>query len=202
MENDLEHDIRNLAYHIWRSAGNDFGQTALDFWVMAEQMVIELTAYSVRLANTATATAVETATTWPLALRALYQYRVRELAHCMWSASTEQRERSMDYWLAAEKHLRLLTELTAHTASAGLGRQEVLAKTFEKFSPADYLEQIRKVAYQFWETAESQHNSALDFWLAAENRIMESLTANGPATVSEDANPQNNPNVTGGYPGL
>ena len=32
MEPDLEHDIRHLAYHIWQTAGRDFGQTALDFW--------------------------------------------------------------------------------------------------------------------------------------------------------------------------
>lgn len=174
MENDLEHDIRHLAYDLWRTAGRDFGQTALDFWVMAEQMVIEITANSVRQTNAATAAVVETATAWPPALRALYVYRVRELARCMWSASTEQRDRSMDFWLAAEKHLRLLTESAARTAGAYLGREEALAKTFETFSPADYLEQIRKTAYHLWETAASQHQSALDLWLAAENRIMAS----------------------------
>lgn len=102
MENDLEQDIRHLAYDLWRTAGRDFGQTALDFWVMAEQMIIEITANSVRQTNAATAAVVETATAWPPALRALYVYRVRELARCMWSASTEQRDRSMDFWLAAE----------------------------------------------------------------------------------------------------
>lgn len=176
MENDLEHDIRKLAYHIWQTAGREFGQTALDFWEMAERMVIELTADSARRASTATASAFENAATWPSALRALYLYRVRELARCMWSASTERRDRSMDYWLAAEKHLRLLAEQTAHNAGVRLGREEDLTKTFETFSPTDYLEQIRKTAYQLWETAESQHQSALDFWLAAENRIAESLT--------------------------
>jgi hypothetical protein len=188
MENDLEHNIRHLAYHIWQTAGRDFSQTALDFWVMAERMVIELTADSVRRANMATATAVETVTAWPPALRALYLYRVRELARYMWSTSTEQRDRSMDYWLAAEKHLRLLTESAARTAGARLGQEEALAKTFETFSPADYLEQIRKTAYHLWETAESQHSSAMDFWLAAENKILESLTASGPATISGKVN--------------
>jgi len=36
MEPDLEHDIRHLAYHLWQAAGREFGQTALDFWAMAE----------------------------------------------------------------------------------------------------------------------------------------------------------------------
>jgi hypothetical protein len=31
MENDLEPEIRNLAYHLWQTAGRDFGQTAIDF---------------------------------------------------------------------------------------------------------------------------------------------------------------------------
>ena len=107
MEPDLEHDIRHLAYDLWQTAGREFSQTALDFWGMAERMVIELTADSVRQMNTATASVIENATAWPPALRALYRYRVSELARYMWSAGAEQRDRSMDYWLAAEQHLRL-----------------------------------------------------------------------------------------------
>ena len=186
MEPDLEHDIRNLAYHIWQTAGRDFGQTALNFWAMAEQMVIEMTVDSVRRMRAATASAVESAAAWPAALRALYHYRVRELARGMWAASAEQRDRSMDYWLAAEKHLRLLTESATRAVGAGLGREEALAKTFETFSPADYLEQIRKTAYQLWETAENQHQSALEFWLAAENQFLESLAAGRTAPASQN----------------
>lgn len=188
MENDLEPEIRNLAYHLWQSAGHEFGRTALDFWEMAERMVVELTAASVRRANAATASAIETAAAWPSALRALYLYRVRELAHRMWSASAEQHERSMDYWLAAEKHLRLLTESAARAAGASLGREEAMARTFETFSPANYLEQIRETAYYLWEVAGREYGSALDFWLAAEQRMMESL-ATGQATIpSKDVN--------------
>ena len=172
LENDLESEIRRLAYSIWQSAGRDFGRTALAFWAMAEQMVIELTAHSVPLANTATTSILENMATWPSALRALYLYRVRELARCIWSANAEQRDRSMDCWLAAEKHLRLLTESAARAAGASLGKEEAIAKTFVAFSPANHLEQIRKAAYQFWETAENQHQSAFDCWLAAENSII------------------------------
>ena len=187
MENDLEPEIRNLAYHLWQSAGHEFGQTALDFWEMAERMVVELTADSVRRANTVAASAIETAAAWPSALRALYLYRVRELAHCMWSARAEQQERSMDYWLAAEKHLRLLTESAARAAGASLGREEAMARAFEAFSPANYLEQIRKTAFYLWEAAGRQYGSALDLWLAAEQQIMESLAAGQAAARSKNA---------------
>ena len=83
MEHDLEQDIRYLAYDLWRTAGRDFGQTALDFWAMAEQMIIEITANSVRRANTATAATVETAADWPPALRALYLYRCLLYTSCV-----------------------------------------------------------------------------------------------------------------------
>lgn len=187
MENDLEHEIRNLAYHIWLTAGSDFSRTALDFWVMAEQMVVELTADSARRANATAVMAVENATAWPSALRALYLYRIRELAYNMWSASAEQHERGLDYWLAAEKHLRLLTESVARTAGASLGSSELLTETFETFSPASYLEQIRKTAYQMWETAGRHYGSALDFWLAAERKILESLSARQKETILQSA---------------
>jgi hypothetical protein len=185
MEPDLEPEIRHLAYHIWQTAGRDFGQIALDFLAMAERMVIEMTADSVRRANAATVSAVENAATWPAALRALYLYRARELARCMWAASTEQRDRSLDYWLAAENHLRLLAEAAAR--AAGAGHEEALARTFETFSPGEYLEQIRQTAYRLWETAENQQRSALEFWLRAEHQFMESLAAGGSSTASPGA---------------
>lgn len=187
MEPELEDDIRKLAYHIWQIAGRNFGQTALDFWAMAEQMVIELMADSIRRANTATTTAVESAAAWPAALGALYRYRVRELACGMWAASAEQRDRSLDYWLAAEQHLRRVAESAARAAGTGLGQEQVLAKAFETFSPVNYLEQIRKLAYQLWETAENQQRSALEFWLAAEHQFMESLAAGRTTPASPNA---------------
>ena len=189
MENDLEPEIRNLAYHLWQSTGHAFGQTALDFWEMAERMVVELTADSIRRANTAASSMLETAAAWPSALRALYLYRVRELARCMWEASTDQRDRSLDYWLAAEKHLRLLTESATRASGARLSQEEAMARVFEGFSPADYLEQIRKTAYYFWETAGGQCDLAFDFWLTAETRFLETLATSRAAPPPEDADP-------------
>lgn len=191
MDNPLEHDIRDIAYDFWLNAGTDFSRTALDFWLMAEQMVVELTADSARRAKVAAATALGNTAAWPSALRALYLYRVRELAHNMWSASTEQRDRSMDFWLAAEKHVRLLMESAARTASARFGGdQDTLVRTFETFSATNHLEQIRKTAYQLWEAAGRQYGSALDFWLAAERKTLDTLTTSEPpptAPASEAA---------------
>lgn len=184
METDLEHEIRDLAYHIWLTAGNDFSRQALDFWVMAEQMVIEMTADSVRQFHATTALALENAALWPSALRALYLYRIRELAHCMWSVSAEQRNHSLDYWLAAEKHLHALSESVVRATGGALDKEDTLLKAFETFSSANYLEQIRRTAYQLWESAEKQQGSALDFWLAAEQKVLDSLIASGPAVAA------------------
>lgn len=186
MENDLEHEIRDLAYHIWQAAQDRFGQ-AIDFWLMAEQMVIELTAASANLANTTATSATEAAATWPTALRALYLYRVRQLAHRMWQASTEQHERSMDYWLAAEKHMQQLMQAAARTADASRSAEERVAIAFETFSPTSYLDEIRKTAYYLWEEAGRQYGSAFDFWLAAENMIMEALASGGMSNLSKSA---------------
>lgn len=182
MENNLEHEIRDLAYHIWRSAQDQFGQ-AIDFWVMAEKMVVELTAASAGLANTTAASVTEAATNWPTALRALYFYRVGQLAQLMCQASTEHQERSMDYWLAAEKHLRLLIDSAVRGSGTSQSTVEAIAKTFENFSPVGYLEQIRKTAYSLWETSGGHYGSALDFWLAAEKQIMEALASDGMASA-------------------
>lgn len=49
---------------------------------------------------------------------------------------------------------------------------------------------IRNLAYhtyQLWETAENQHQSALDLWLVAEHRFLESLAAGGTAPASPNA---------------
>ncbi|QQS55870.1 MAG: DUF2934 domain-containing protein [Candidatus Competibacteraceae bacterium] len=192
MENDLEQEIHNLAYHIWQSAGNEVGR-ALDFWLMAERMVIELAADSARLANTTATSAWEATSTWPAALRNLYFYRVRDLARQMWLASNERQERSLDYWLAAEKHLRLLMNSTMRAAGASIGKEEALAKTFEAFSPVDYLDQIRKTAYQLWEAAGRQYGSTLDFWLAAEEKTLESAGANATTATAKSAESVNPP---------
>jgi hypothetical protein len=195
MENNLEHEIRNLAYDMWRSAENEFGH-ALDFWAMAEQMIIEMTADSARRANAIAASAAETAAAWPSALHALYLYRTRELAHNMWMASNEHRNQSLDFWLAAEKHLNLLTESVARAAGASIGREETLVKTFETFSPSNYLEQIRTVAYQLWETAGRQYGSALDFWLAAEEKIFNSLNPVNSVSILEKSKQPEGPKKT------
>ncbi|HOB60954.1 MAG TPA: DUF2934 domain-containing protein [Candidatus Competibacteraceae bacterium] len=187
METDLEHEIRDLAYHIWLTAGNDFSRQTLDFWVMAEQMVIEMTADSIRQFHAATTLALENAALWPSALRALYLYRIRELAHCMWSVSAEHRNQSLDYWLAAEKHLRALSESAMRATGGALDQKDTLLKTLESFSPANHLEQVRQTAYQLWESAEKQQSSALDFWLAAEQKVLDSLIASGPAAAARAA---------------
>ncbi len=88
-------------------------------------------------------------------------------------------------WFHEHTTTHRLAEAAARTA--GAGHEEALARTFETFSPGEYLEQIRQTAYRLWETAENQQRSALEFWLAAEHRFLESLAAGGTAPVAPNA---------------
>ena len=113
----------------------------------------------------------------------------------MWLASNEQQERSLDYWLTAEKHLRMVTNAALRTAGAGIGKEEALARTFENFSPVEYLEQIRKTAYQLWEAAGRQYGSTLDFWLAAEEKVMASMHSGATPSTSTSTSTSANPSA-------
>ena len=64
-----------------------------------------------------------------------------------------------------------------------------MARVFETFSPADYLEQIRKTAYYLWEETGSQCGSAFDLWLEAENRFLDALAKGQASPPPEDPKP-------------
>jgi hypothetical protein len=151
---------------------------ALDFWLMAEQMILEMLTASARLARTAAGEAGADVTTPPL-------NRVQDLAHCMWDNAGKQYELALDCWLAAEKHAFALTR--AATA-AREGATELAALP----APA-YLEHIRRNAYLLWESAGRQYGNALDYWLQAERQVLAAVmeTAAPPAEAEpEDPKPQ------------
>ena len=94
MENDLRTRNYNPAYHIWQSAGNEVSR-ALDFWLMAERMVIELAADSARLGEYHRDLGLGSNDQLALGLAQPYFYRIRSLARQMWLASNERQERSL-----------------------------------------------------------------------------------------------------------
>ncbi len=164
MDTQMDIRIRSLAHPLWESAARPYGM-ALDFWLMAEQMIFEMLSASARLANAA---AGETSgpggdNTSPVAPID----RVQDLAHCMWDNAGRQYELALDCWLSAEQHVIALTRATK---AAREGTHELAAMP----APA-YLNHIRRQAYSLWESAGQQYGNALDYWLQAEQQVLQAM---------------------------
>lgn len=192
MNVQIEYQVNNLAYHLWLSAGREYGR-ALEFWIMAEQMVWELAVASARLSGSATEVGAAAKRTTP-AIAAKYVERIRELACCMWNAAGAEWGRAMDYWIAAERHVTTMlmvpgamaetfhaepsnTEpLNAGPADAepwemNVGRN--LESVSRHFWADEYLDAIRADAYYMWEKAGRElGDDPLAFWLAAERQML------------------------------
>lgn len=176
---EIEDRVRNLALHMWTSDGKDH-RRALDFWVMAEQMVWELATATARLSGTAigqAAATTERAAPW---MAPGYLEQIRMLSYAMWEAAGRQVEQTADFWLAAERHILIRTmcakgreEGDPTSARTGTGAD----RSPEPFSPQLYLDQIRTLAYYMWEAAGRHYGDALEFWLAAERQYLEAMTA-------------------------
>lgn len=178
MDTQMEIRIRSLAHPLWESAARPYGM-ALDFWLMAEQMILEMLTASARLATTAAGETVLSAGADDRAAAPIN--RVQDLAHCMWDNAGRQYELALDCWLAAEKHAFALSRAAA---VAREGAQELAALP----APA-YLDHIRRNAYLLWESAGRQYGNALDYWLQAERQVLNAVTeaASGPAGEAEPA---------------
>ena len=84
MEKAVEEHIRVLAQPLWESAARPYGM-AMDFWLMAEQMVLEMMAATARMQDKAISPPPlprtgELPSAVPVA-------KVRALAECMWDFS-------------------------------------------------------------------------------------------------------------------
>ncbi|HSO41420.1 MAG TPA: DUF2934 domain-containing protein [Rhodospirillales bacterium] len=180
MDPQMEIRIRSLAHPLWESAARPFGM-ALDFWLMAEQMILEMLTASARLATTAageTSVSADHRATAPI-------NRVQDLADCMWENAGRQYELALDCWLSAEKHA---VALSRAAAVAREGAAELAGLP----APA-YLEHIRRNAYVLWESAGRQYGNALDYWLQAERQVLNAMTE--AAAANADAPPTPSPEL-------
>lgn len=179
MDTQMEIRIRSLAHPLWESAARPYGM-ALDFWLMAEQMILEMLTASARLATTAAGETLVSAGDDDRARAPIG--RVQDLAHCMWENAGRQYELALDCWLSAEKHAFAMTR--AATA-AREGAQELAALP----APA-YLEHIRRNAYLLWDSAGRQYGNALDYWLQAERQVLQAMTEAAASASAAASAPQ------------
>jgi hypothetical protein len=180
----FEHQVSNLAYYLWLSAGREYGR-ALEFWTMAEQMVWELAVASAQLSGSATEVGAAAQRNAP-AIAAKSVQRIQELAYCMWQAAGAEWGRAIDHWIAAERHVT--TMLMVPGAIAGLFKPEPntgpadaerdIEPLYNRFSAEAYLNAIRTAAYYIWEKAGREYGKdPLTFWLEAERQMLQRLEA-------------------------
>jgi hypothetical protein len=188
MDKSVEENIRNLAQPLWESAARPYGM-AMDFWLMAEQMVLEMMVATARMHDKATSAPPlppigELPSAAPVA-------KVRELAECMWESAGRQYGMAQDYWLSAERHvLAMMRAATALPAPGSLSSNARIAELLN-LSPSAYLQRIRSMAYDYWEAAGRGYGQALDYWLQAERNILSTMAAgaepNAPSAAVNDS---------------
>ena len=178
IEHSTEERIRALAEPLWELAARPYG-VAMDFWLMAEKMVLELMSTATQLQKTATGEGdIPEHRMWPP--DAVPVARIQHLAECMWEFAGRQYGAAQDFWLAAERHV--LAMVRAATGSPVSPEYEKMVAEFAGLPPEAYLNRIRMMAYYLWEFAGRRYGSALDYWLEAE-RMLLNLMGN----VSEQA---------------
>lgn len=167
MDRMTEAQIAALARPLWESAARPYG-AALDFWLMAEQMVLEMMAVGMRFQSTVVHDAPDRLS--GMLPETVPVNRIAALAQCMWEETGRQYDVAQDVWLAAERHV-----LTLLRAASVPERATPLAKWAEDLMalpPEAYLERIRMTAYLMWEAAGRQYGGTLDYWLRAEQEVL------------------------------
>ena len=172
MDKSIEEDIRNLAQPLWESAARPYGM-AMDFWLMAEQMVLEIMAATLRMQDKATSAPPPSVHELPSAAPVA---KVRELAECMWDSAGRQYGMAQDYWLSAERHVLAMMRAAMVPAPASLSSHPRIFELLN-LSPSAYLEKIRLMAYEYWEAAGRGYGRALDYWLQAERNMLSMIAA-------------------------
>lgn len=170
MNGNLDERIRGLAQPLWESAARPYGM-AIDFWLMAEQMVMEVVTTTARLQSRAVSRAAPPDGELPEGMPVA---RVRELAECMWEAAGRQYGMAQDFWLAAERHVLAMLRASAFPINS---EKPDWAAELATLSPAAYLEQIRRMAYSYWEAAGRSYGNTLDCWLQAERDLLSMMSA-------------------------
>ena len=200
MTETIEERVRNLAQPLWESAARPYGM-AVDFWLMAEQMVLEMMSATARMQTIAAETPDLPPDVAGVPLAAPVE-RVRALARCMWESASLQSDMSEQFWLSAERHV--LTMLRAATACSTSGSSAPWIREVADLSPPAYLGRIRSLAYDYWQAAGEGYGHALDHWLQAERdmlvalaKVAERKTGDEPQAGGATASPVEDAAATG-----
>lgn len=176
MENKLEERIRRLAQPIWSSAGEQYG-TAMDCWLMAENMVLETVSATTKILGAAMGSTVSSSREFWDVPTEVPTRRIRELAHLMWEEAGRQQGATLDFWLAAERHVLTVMRAGMSAQAAEDGSQNELIRELVFGSPAAYLDRVRETAYFLWLSSGEEYGRSVDFWLHAERQVLDTMAA-------------------------
>lgn len=172
--------IGEVARRMWEFADRQSG-LAFDLWLAAEKYVASMRVSATRAAGWPVA-GDGTFTEFDQLLQAFppeaYIHRIRELAQLMWEkADRPYWTSSVDFWLAAEKHVLALIGEAVSTETPYVKAAEAVANRFDAFSPARYLEDIERRAYFMWLNRGGSHGNALEDWVRAEEEALRQIAA-------------------------
>ena len=197
MNHQTEEQISNLALPLKQSAGAQYDM-AVDFWLMAEQMVLEVMDATTKVAGLNSMQDVPQAEIDPPLPAVVPTERIRDLAHCMWDSAGRQYGLALDFWLSAERHVLTMMRASAGTTTPSTEDARSMAQDYATASAAAYLERIRETAYFLWEATGKQYDGALDDWMKAEKEVLYYMASaarvgnpfprSGAAASSEDEN--------------
>ncbi len=176
MENKLEDRIRQLAQPIWVSAGEQYG-TALECWLMAENMVLETMAATAKIVGAAFDTSLSSSRRFWEVPTVVPTERIRELAHVMWESAGRQQGAALDFWLAAERHVLTVMRTGMSAPPSENDTQNEWAQELLFGSPAAYMDRVREAAHDRWLAAGQEYGRSLDFWLEAERQVLNSMSS-------------------------
>ncbi len=192
MDNALQKQIHVMAQQMWDSAARPYGM-ALDFWLMAEKMLLEAATTVAKMQNIAMSTPrLPNFTEWPTFAAPVEQ--TQALAECMRKAAGHQIALGQDYWMAAAKHVFAVQRALESVAGAPDGsKTKQLVNELAALPPQDYLERIRQRAYESWEKAGARYGTPFEHWLKAEQDMLSIFVAasrGAEAGLSESSMPK------------
>lgn len=192
MKQETREQISNLADPLKQSAEGRH-DLAMDFWLIAEQMVLEVMDATTKVAGLSVLQDVPQAKIDPPLPAGVPTERIRDLAHCMWDSAGRQYGLALDFWLAAERHVLTMMRASSGAAAPGSRDAQAMAQEYATASAAAYLERIRETAYFLWEATGRQYDGALDDWLKAEKQILDYMASaarvGNPFAKRDDAAP-------------
>jgi hypothetical protein len=179
-DNTMKHETRDqigkLADPLKHAAEARY-DLAVDFWLMAEQMVLEVMDATTRVAGLSIKDDVPPPEFSPPLPAVVPTEKIRDLAHCMWESAGRQYGLALDFWLSAERHVLTMMRASSGAASPSNEEARVMAQQYATASAAAYLERIRETAYFLWEATGRQCDNALDDWLRAEKEILDYMAS-------------------------